>query len=159
MIIAKIKTFIRQDWFFKLGFLPTWCLLGIARAMVLTTKFRVVARYLGNHQGISVYTPLLTDPQLRRARQISGLITTTSRYCPWKANCFAQAIVARFWLGLFKIPLMLYFGLAKKDGEILAHAWVCSGRWYVTGGSSFGQYTVVASYSYGFEVDNTLIKE
>lgn len=153
MLIVKLKHFWQKDWFFKLGFIPTWLILGLARAMVLSIKFRVLARYLGKHQGILLATPMLTPEQTQRARQISRLITTTSRYCPWRANCFAQAIAARFWLAHFKIPLMLYFGLAKTERELAAHAWVSSGRLFVTGGNSFSQYTVVASYSYGFTVE------
>jgi hypothetical protein len=71
-----------------------------------------------------------------------------ARFTPWDSNCFAQAITARLLLGLYGLPYALYFGLKRDAGSMgmKAHAWVVAGRIRVTGGASFGRYTVVAMY-------------
>ncbi|MEB0140916.1 MULTISPECIES: lasso peptide biosynthesis B2 protein [unclassified Undibacterium] len=143
----KLRNFLRQPRFFQLGFFPTWCLLGLARMVVLSVPFRQIAPRLGQHAGVNAAVPLLTPAAIFRARQISHLINGSARYCPWNANCFAQAITARCWLKVYGIPYALYFGL-KKDAEqkLLAHAWVCAGPVYVTGGNSFSEFTVVSMF-------------
>ena len=58
-------------------------------------------------------------------------------------------MVARSLLGLRGLPYGLYLGLrkdAKEAGGMAAHAWVCTGPVAVTGGRSFGQFTVVGVF-------------
>ncbi|MFZ6689833.1 lasso peptide biosynthesis B2 protein [Undibacterium sp. SXout11W] len=146
-IKQKLRSFFRQPVFFQLFFLPTWCVLGFARMLVLCIPFRHIAPRLGHHAGIHAAVPLIALESIPRARQISRLVTTTARYCPWNANCFAQAITARLWLGIYDIPYALYFGLKKsEDQQLLAHAWVCAGPVRVTGGESFQEFTVVSMF-------------
>ncbi|WP_418357284.1 MULTISPECIES: lasso peptide biosynthesis B2 protein [Shewanella] len=149
LLVKKFRSFFRQDWFFQILFIPTFFLLGLARMAVLMFKFTRIATLLG--QSISVETqPVLSvstsELELKRLKQISRLIITTSRYCPWKANCFAQAIVGRFWLGIFGFPYRIYFGLRRDVDGLKAHAWVTSGAFYVTGGNGFQDHTVVGCY-------------
>jgi hypothetical protein len=143
----KLGSFLRQPAFFQLYFFPTWCILGLARMLVLSIPFRHIAPRLGHHAGVHAAVPLIAPEAIVRARQISRLIVTTARYCPWNANCFAQTITARFWLGIYGIPYALYFGLKKgEDQQLLAHAWVCAGPVRVTGGDSFQEFTVVSMF-------------
>ena len=80
--------------------------------------------------------------------QIGRAVRLAARYTPWDSNCFPQAVVARLLLGLYGIPYALFFGLRRDpdSGAMLAHAWVAAGRVRVTGGESFGQFTVVGVF-------------
>lgn len=143
----KLASFWRLPGFIKLALLPTWVLLGLARLLVLCLPFQTLAPKLGQHVGTCVFIPLIPAHLLGRARLIARLIRTTAQYCPWQANCFAQAIAARVWLKVFGIPYALYFGLCKNATQQLsAHAWVCSGPVFVSGGNSFAQFTVVGTF-------------
>lgn len=147
LLLRKCRSFLRLPVFLQLGVLPTWCLLGLARLLVLTIPFRKIAPRLGQHAGIQVSIPIIPKQAVHRARMISRLITTTARYCPWNANCFAQAITARVWLACYGIPYALYFGLKKSpEQQLEAHAWVCAGPVKVTGGDSFDTFTVVSVF-------------
>jgi hypothetical protein len=148
-LLRKWFSFFKREHFFKFLFIPAWLMLGIARLAVLLVKFTNIAPFLGCSAPITkmpLQPCIVNDSNIKRIRQISRLILTTARYCPWKANCFAQAIVARFFLGWFSLPYQIYFGLRRDDGQLKAHAWVVSGVDYVTGGNGFTDHTVVGCY-------------
>lgn len=125
----------------------TWLLLGVARLLVLVMPFKKMAPMLGQ-KSLHASTALLLPEQLPQARYIKQLIRVSSNYCPWNANCFAQAIVAIWWFGWYRLPYTLYFGLTKhSQHQMSAHAWVVAGPVAVTGAYSFDQYTVVGIYN------------
>lgn len=128
--------------------IPVWCMLGISRLVVLTIPFRRLSAVLGKGQPLEPWVPVLSEAQTLRAFRIGRVVRAMARFTPWDSNCFAQAITARLLLGLYGVPYALYFGLARDpdSGGMKAHAWVAAGRIRVTGGASFGQYTVVAMY-------------
>lgn len=132
----------------KAWFVPAWILVGLARAAVLSIPFRRLSRWLGHDTRGRAVTLLLVPAQTVRARHVSRVIHLVTRYAPWQSNCLAQSIVARLMLGLHGIPYTLYFGLARdtKNGELAAHAWVTAGSVQVTGGASFGRFTVVGVF-------------
>lgn len=145
----KAVNFFRQPLFIQAWFLPVWVILGIGKALILTLSFRRLAPWLGRQSGIAPWVPLLDPAQEARARQIGRLVRMTARYTPWDSNCFPQAIAARCLLGLHGLPYILYFGLLRDPeapAGMKAHAWVAAGRIPVTGGVSFGQFTVVGYF-------------
>lgn len=146
-LIRKLATFRRLPVWVRLGLLPTWLLLALARLLVLCLPFQRIAARLGNHAGPTVWVPLLPSHRQTQVRQLGTMIQLAARYAPWQANCFAQAIVARLWLGWLRVPGAIYFGVSRMPtGALHAHAWVCCGPVAVTGGHSFAQFTVVATF-------------
>lgn len=123
-------------------------MLGVSRLVVLTIPFRRLSALLGKGEGLEPWVPLLSNTQTLRAFRIGRVVRAMARFTPWDSNCFAQAITARLLLGLYGLPYAIYFGLMREAGStgLKAHAWVAAGRIRVTGGASFGQYTVVAMY-------------
>ncbi|MBQ0771648.1 MAG: hypothetical protein ACI9TB_002543 [Parasphingorhabdus sp.] len=151
VIKRKFVTATQQSPLFYLWFIPAWLLLGFTRLVIVTVTFRRFAHWLGMHDGLAPRTPLTTRDQEIRARAISKAITIASKYAPWTANCFPQAITARVILGFYDIPYALFFGVRRSNtgeegSELKAHAWVVSGRVSVTGGRSFGQFTSVGCF-------------
>ncbi len=145
----KARTFFSRPLFMQIGFLPVWLILGIGKALIFTLSFRRLAPRLGRQSGIAPWLPLLTPEQEQRALLIGRLVRMTARYTPWDSNCFPQAIAARVLLGLYGVPYVLYFGLRRDPDDpagMKAHAWVVAGRVRVTGGLSFGQFTVVGCF-------------
>jgi hypothetical protein len=123
-------------------------MLGLSRLLVLTIPFRRLSALLGKGTGLAPWIPILSAGQTLRALHIGRAVRTMARFTPWDSNCFAQAITARLLLGLYGLPYALYFGVMRDAGPtgMKAHAWIAAGRIRVTGGPSFGQYTVVAMY-------------
>ena len=114
----------------------------------MAIPFRQLAPHLGANVGIQSWLHVLSAPQQRRAHHIGQTVRLAASYTPWDSNCFTQAVAARCLLSLYGVPYVLFFGLAKDlDGQIKAHAWVGAGPVNVTGGASFGQYSVVGVYA------------
>lgn len=148
-ISRKLTSFLRLPAFIKIWFVPLWILLGIAKALIFFVSFKKLASHLGVNMGVSPLIPLIPRDQEIRAMLIGRAVQLAAKYTPWNSNCFPQAIVARFLLGLYRIPYALYFGLrrAPTKTELEAHAWVCAGKVSVTGGASFDQFTVVGVFA------------
>ena len=147
-LAQKFKTFTQQPPFILGWLLPCWFLLGLSRCLILTVSFKRLAPYLGIHDGLSPWIPLLDKPQEQKALLIGRTVRLAAQYTPWISNCFPQAITARLLLGVYRIPYGLYFGLRRdrNTNELNAHAWIATGRVRVTGGTSFGQFTVVGCF-------------
>lgn len=150
MLIRKTRSFLRQPLFVQLWFPLVWILLGISKTMIFTVPFPRLAPRLGQPTGVAPWLPLLNEAQARRARLIGQAVRMTARYTPWDANCFPQAITARWLLGLYGLPYVFFFGLKRVADEaegMKAHAWVAAGPVRVTGGYSFNQFTVVGCFA------------
>lgn len=153
-LLRKARSFLRLPMSEKLYLPPAWMLLGLARLAILTVSFRRLAPWLGTSCGTCAWIPLLDAAAERRAWRIGRVVRLAARYTPWESNCFPQAVTARLLLGAHGIPYALYFGLvrdaANPGRQMKAHAWVAAGRVSVSGGRSFGDYTVVGCFvAYG----------
>jgi hypothetical protein len=145
----KAGTFLRQPLFIQVWFLPLWILLGLSKAVIFTIPFRDLAPRLGRTSDIAPWVPLLNPAQEARALLVGRAVRLAAEYTPWDSNCFPQAVAARILLGLYGLPYILFFGLvrdAEEPSGVRAHAWVAAGRVRVTGGTSFGQFTVVGCF-------------
>jgi hypothetical protein len=147
-LIRKLSNFLDQPVFIKLWFLPVWLLLGLSKLIIRLVSFKRLAPRLGIHVGTDAVVPLLDERQERRALMVGRVVRLSARYTPWNSNCFPQAVTAKLLLSLYRIPYALYFGLGKDsaDSGTQAHAWIAAGRIRVTGGASFGQFTVVGCF-------------
>ncbi len=128
--------------------MPTWVLLGLAKALIFTVPFKRLAPHLGVSTELRLLVPLLDADSEKRTLQIARVIKLAAAYTPWDSNCFPQAVVARLLLGLYRIPYALFFGLMRdrQTNEIKAHAWVAAGKIAVTGGNSFERFTAVGCF-------------
>ena len=149
-MLRKARVFARLPLFEQGWLLPVWLLLGLSRAAVLTLPFRMLAARLGDACGVNAWVPLVSGPQLVRARSIGRIVRLASRYTPWDSNCLAQAIVAIVLLRLHGIPCAAFMGVKRSDDAsraLLAHAWVHSGAVAVSGGAGCDRFTVVACFT------------
>lgn len=145
--LRKVKNFKRWTRVEKACFLPAWFLLGMSRLVILSIPFRYLAPLFGKQSGSSPWIPLVGSRSEARAFSIGRTVRRAAGYTSWKSNCFAQALAAGLLLRFCGIPYSMLFGIARNSGEaITAHAWVAAGRVPVTGGVSFGQFTVVGCF-------------
>lgn len=142
--------FVRRPVAEQWRLLSAWILLGFSRALIVAIPFRHIAPVLGRRSSELAGVQHVTPPQQTQARVIGEIIQRAARHTPWDANCFAQAITARVLLGAKRIPHTLHFGVARDErGRLEAHAWVCAGQTYVTGGKVCARFTVVGSFMAG----------
>jgi len=129
-----------------------WCffafwLLGVARLMVLILPASQYSRLFGHDMGVLPLSLLVENEQRLRARRIGNVIAAIANITPWRSLCLEQALAIQFFLRWYRIPSVVYFGVARdEDNTMRAHAWTCVGPVFATGGNSFSQFTVVRNY-------------
>jgi hypothetical protein len=71
-----------------------------------------------------------------------------SRYTIWESQCLVKAIAAMKMLEKRQIESTLYLGTAREEsGELIAHAWLRSGPYYITGYEEMARFTVVGKFA------------
>jgi hypothetical protein len=71
-----------------------------------------------------------------------------SKYTFWESQCLVKAIAAMKMLEKRNIDSTLYLGTARDEsGELVAHAWLRSGPYFVTGSEGKEKYTVVGKFA------------
>ncbi|WP_407668013.1 lasso peptide biosynthesis B2 protein [Paenibacillus wulumuqiensis] len=87
----------------------------------------------------------------REAVQISKALHLVSPHVFWETECLVMAFAAMKMLERRKLPSTLYLGMRRDaKGSNAAHAWLRSGRFYLTGAKEIEQYTVVGRFAKQF---------
>lgn len=80
--------------------------------------------------------------------KVSQAISITSKYTFWESQCLVRAIAAMKMLERRNIDSTLYLGTAKDEhGKLIAHAWVRSGPFYITGSEGMDKFTIVGTFA------------
>lgn len=69
------------------------------------------------------------------AYRIGMRVEHTCNRTPWQSKCLVKALTASHLLKKRGISHTLYLGVGQNDSKMIAHAWLRSGRLYVTGGN------------------------
>jgi len=119
--------------------------LAWARFLKLRS-FAKVAPSLGKEM---VETTFHVDSSRKKVlAHISQTIQMVSHYTLFESMCLVQAIAAMKMLERRKIESTLYLGTAKDEkGEFIAHAWLRSGPFYITGNNGIEKFTVVQKFA------------
>ncbi|RDW22485.1 stage V sporulation protein S [Oceanobacillus arenosus] len=108
--------------------------------------FSKIAPSLGNKMAETTFA--LNASEKEALMGISQAIHLMSRYTFWESQCLVKAIAAMKMLERRQIESTLYLGTAKDEkGEFIAHAWLRSGPFYVTGSEGMERFTVVNKFA------------
>ncbi|GAE94771.1 hypothetical protein JCM21714_3960 [Gracilibacillus boraciitolerans JCM 21714] len=121
--------------------------IHLGRARVLKSlPFSQVAKGLGKQ---AIETDRDTNCNLSDLKDVSTAIQIMSKYTIWQSACLVQAIAAMKMLERRGIESTIYLGTAKDNKQkMVAHAWVRSGPYYVTGGvTGMKSFTVVGVFA------------
>ncbi len=129
--------------------LPAWVMLGLARLLLKVIPFVRLAPWLGRAVELDTDIPSLDQRQHQRARLIGRTIQFAARHTPWLSTCFTQVVAARCLLRLYRVPYVIFFGLARGSDGLQAHAWITAGEVKVTGGIGFDRFVVVGCFLCG----------
>ena len=141
--MKKVVKFISLDRSSKLLLLESYLYLAWAR-ILKRIPFAKLSPSLGAPMQETSREPGNTDT----LKAISKSINLMSRYTWWESQCLVKAIAAMKMLKKRKIDCTLYLGTAKdEDGTMIAHAWVRSGTYYVTGKEGMERFTVVGKFA------------
>lgn len=147
-IVRGFLHFRRGD---RVRFLAAWLLLLLSHLLILLLPFTAIRRLLGENQSRpnpdASPAPELTPEQTASARHIGHIVAAAALHAPWRSDCYPQALTARTFLALRRIPHVVCFGVRREDDALVAHAWIRAGELVVTGGN--GQsYTEVGRFSW-----------
>ncbi|MFC0560084.1 lasso peptide biosynthesis B2 protein [Halalkalibacter alkalisediminis] len=144
-VIRKVKAFLNIDREMKGMLVEAYLYLGWARFLKLLPFSKVVPS-LGTKMVETSHTPNLEDkPTLRK---VSNAVHMMSNYTFWESQCLVKAIAAMKMLEKRNINSTLYLGTGKDDkGQFVAHAWLRSGPFYITGAEGMERFTVIAKFA------------
>lgn len=145
--LPRLTRFLRRPWRDKWLLVQAYVLLGATRFAINTIPTR---RLMMRYGAYMQETPETAVPShLHQAQRVSWAVRGTSRYTPWRSNCYPQALAARLLLHRRDIPSTLYFGAAftQDKSAMEAHAWLRCGPLFVTGGPGHEQFGTLASFA------------
>lgn len=147
----KIRIFCSYNNATKLLFLEAFICLAWAR-ILKSLPFSRIAPLLGNQMD---ETPMFSpEENSKLLTNISNAVNITSRYTIWESMCLVRAIAALKMLERRNIDCTLYLGTGKdENGKLIAHAWLRSGSYYLTGFEGMEKFTVVGSFAKKFGND------
>ena len=146
VLLKKCRIFIKLDNRLKIKYGKTFIYTGCARAFILFVPFNKIRKRMGN---VKEESPEEVDINTyMEARNVSEIVSIVSRHTPWESKCLVQALTAQKLLKEKEISTTLYLGVKKdRDNNMLAHAWLRCGEYYVTGGANKEGYAVVAKFA------------
>lgn len=143
--MKRLRMFLSLNMKTKLLFLEAFIFLGWARVLKNIT-FSKVASSLGDYMCETSSTHI--QPHGDTLKKVSEAISIMSRYTFWESQCLVKAIAGMKMLEKRHIESTLYLGTSKDShGELIAHAWLRSGSFYVTGSEGMEKFTVVGSFA------------
>jgi len=142
---SRLSIFLSLDIQKKLLLLEAFFYLGWAR-ILLMVPFSRVAPSLGVHMIETSSTVAATDRATLYSVQES--IKMMSNHTPWESKCLVKAIAGMKMLNKRGMDSTLYLGTGKDErGKMIAHAWLRSGPYYITGSEGKEKFTVVGKFA------------
>ena len=106
-------------------------LLGLilAQMLLLVLPFRHVAKWIGTIDDHRARVECLDQTPV--VQQVGIAVLRAAARLPWSPVCLPRSIVANWMLRRRGIAARVYFGVAIREGELKAHAWVSTDEGYV----------------------------
>ncbi len=87
---------------------------------------------------------------MKELKNVANAIRIMSNYTFWESQCLVKAIAGMKMLERRHIDCTLYLGTARDEkGSMIAHAWLRSGNFYVSGAEGMERFTVVGMFAKG----------
>lgn len=143
-VFHKIRIFLTYKRDMKLLVLEAFFFLAYGR-MFKSLPFSKMSKTLGDQMDETTYEQHTNHVILKN---ISNAIHIMSRYTFWESQCLVKAIAGMKMLERRNIESTLYFGTAKDNqGQLIAHAWLRSGPYYLTGAEEMERFIVVGKFA------------
>jgi len=144
-MLNKIRFILKMSIKNQILVIITFLLTGIFRASILLFSFKRIAKIMGvQGKETSFEHDKANDIYLKK---IQWIVIKVGKNTKWESLCLVQALTALTFLKLKKINATIYLGLLKENSELLAHAWLRSGDFIVTGGKQKDKFTVIETFA------------
>lgn len=144
-MLRKLLLIMKFDRKTNLLFMEAYLTLGWARIQLLF-PFAKIAPKLGTTSEET--SELLNKQNTVTIKHITSALSISSRYTLWDSKCLVRAIAGMKMLERRKIDSTIYMGTSKDEsGNLIAHAWLRSGPFYVSGDDVMHRFTVVEKFA------------
>jgi hypothetical protein len=145
MIFKKLLYFFILDTRTKFLIIEALIYLGFARILIII-PFNKVSNFLGEQME---ETSENNNPENERIlKNIKHSISIVSKYTLWKSTCMVRAIAGMKMLERRRIESTIYLGISRdENGKMIAHAWLRSGQFYITGAEEMARFNVVGKFA------------
>jgi len=144
LFIRRFSNFVKMDNKLKCLLFEAYFTLAWARYWK-SRDFSKVAAILGKQMS---ETPYFVNGNNRIIlRNISSAMHMASKYAFWESECLVKAIAGMKMLERRGIDSTIYLGTAKDVTGLIAHAWLRSGTYYLSGKEGMEKFTVVATFA------------
>jgi hypothetical protein len=136
----KLSTFLGMRCADRLLVCEAILALALARLIVLTVPFRLMAPWLSR----GPQTDACDEALLLAVRTA---VSTAARNVPWNAVCLPQAMAAKAMLARRGCGSSFHLGAGfNGKGQLIAHAWLVAGGMIVVGAAGIGSVTPLARF-------------
>jgi hypothetical protein len=144
-IVHKVRNFFSLDGSTMLLFIEAFFYLGWSRILI-SLPFSRIAPSLGDPMEET------TKEKLNRntvtLARVHNAIQIMSKHTLWESKCLVKAIAALKMLERRQIESTLYLGTARDESrKMIAHAWLRSGPYFITGAEGMEQFGVVGKFA------------
>jgi hypothetical protein len=147
-MVHKVKLFFLLDHASRMILVEAFIFLAWAR-FLKGRPFSKVAPSLGKPWDETSYNS--SNINIKQLKNISHAIQIMSRHTFWESKCLVKAIAGMKMLERRKIDSTLYLGTSKdKNNKLIAHAWLRSGPFILTGAKEMKKFTVVNKFAKKF---------
>ncbi|QAY68445.1 lasso peptide biosynthesis B2 protein [Paenibacillus protaetiae] len=144
-MLRRLRRFNRYPFDLKLLFIEAFFYLAWGRVFKMV-PFAKASSSLGERMTETSFDRAGAEQEIV-LRKITKVLYTMSRYTWWESQCMVKAVAAQKMLERRGISSTLYMGSGRDDkGTMIAHAWLRSGSYYVTGNEQLERYAVVACF-------------
>ncbi|MFS0822766.1 lasso peptide biosynthesis B2 protein [Bacillus sp. 1P02SD] len=144
-INKKIKKFFTLDFATKVILIEAYFYLALGR-MLKALPFAKVAPTLGVALKETSYKKNVSN--MKELKNVANAIQIMSRYTFWESQCLVKAFAGMKMLERRQIESTLYLGTARDEkGSMIAHAWLRSGSFYVSGSEGMEKFAVVGMFA------------
>jgi len=124
-------------------YLETCVALILAKVVLRLFPFRWVTRSLAIQ--VQPQRGKVPDQIHDDLRDWARALNACARHLPFSATCLVQAVAGSMLLKLRRRNIAIWIGVKKSpDGTLAAHAWLLCDDRVVTGGTSYGDYHILA---------------
>ncbi len=129
----------------SLSLAEVWFLVEATAAVV---AFDLALRLFSSKTCLAVFESKAGSHRRREgvnAQRMAWLVDVADRYAPGRSSCLRQAAALAWLLHRRGIATSLRIGVAREDGNILAHSWLQSGEGELFGLSDTDKYVPLSS--------------
>lgn len=127
-------------------FIQAYSFLLFAALIKTCIPLRKYGPWLGEHCADAIVPPVKVDHE--RILPIVLAVNRAVRFSPVKSKCLVQALCSCIMLRAHKLPSDFYLGVDKNESrDVIAHAWVKSGQYFIAGQLGHRRYTVISVFS------------